>query len=67
MRRRGVCASKILYIFCPQHDSILGIYSNEIYHGICKNIRYTQVGVVLITIIEIANVGVKRQRNLKFE
>ncbi len=49
--------------FCSQHDIILGIHSNKIYHGTCRNIGYTQVGVALTTRLKIANVGAKKQRN----
>jgi hypothetical protein len=50
-----------------QYGIILGIYSNKIYHGTCKNIGYTQVGVDLTTRVKFANTCAKRQRDLKFE
>jgi hypothetical protein len=56
-----------MIFFHPQHGSILGMYFYKIYHGTCRNIGYIQVGVALTTKVKIANVGGKRQRNLRFE
>jgi hypothetical protein len=56
-----------MIFFHPQHGSILRMYFYKIYHGTCRNIGYTQVGVAFTTKVKIANVGAKRQRNLKFE
>jgi len=52
--------------FKPNHDNILGLYSNKVHHGIKKNIGYTQVGVVLITKIKIVIASVKKQQAMTF-
>jgi hypothetical protein len=57
---------KYKVLFCPQHGIILDIYSNKVYHGTCRSIGYTQVGVALTTRVKIANACAKRQRDLKF-
>jgi hypothetical protein len=47
--------------FCPQHGSILGIYSNKIYHRTHRNIGYMQVGVAFNTKVKIANASAKNK------
>jgi len=58
---------KYKVFFHSQHGIILGKYSNKIYHGTCRNVRYTQVSVALTTRLKIANRGARRQRDLIFE
>jgi hypothetical protein len=53
-------------VFKPNHDNILGLYSNKVHHGIKKNIGYTQVGVILITKIKVVIARVKKQQAMTF-
>jgi hypothetical protein len=53
---------KYKVFFHSQHGIIIGIYSNKTYHGTCRNVGYTQVGVALTTRLKIANAGAKRER-----
>jgi hypothetical protein len=57
--RGSFCFQNTRCFFHSQHDIILGRHSNKIYHGTCRNIGYTQVGVALTTRLKIANVGAK--------
>jgi hypothetical protein len=63
--RRGVVLPKYILYFKLQHGTIFYIHSSVVYHGIKKNIEYTEVKVTLTNKAKVAIVGSKKQKTIK--